>query len=657
MIHNDSTKHCTKAVTKDIHTSAQLASWWAPDKHRFESTQEVASFSQEVRTVEPVSAAKHRLHTWHRTAPRPDKPRTRAVLDFPLPRLVDATPHRCRICEKKPTFRVNDKDLKAAVPGLLKFTAHRQKPVYMTQRWLLQEIQLFFDKLCAQQVRRATVDQYTANSLALASGLRGFQYIEAVPPCAVLRPLLCRALLTFLEDAVRHMQRHINVYCGSIIRGDGNYELANRIIDKDKKHPFTVILAWVGIDGALLRPVSPHPREDWPCISKDLGDMLDENKKDRLEAGMSLIECAPVAHATDSFGKHRLLLRELYKDKYCELGTKTESLTPKADALAATPRDYPCPTIVTGDPLHDCLGLRRVVSSTSPDAARLVRDHQDIMKRLSQLPLKRKKTQYPKPGELKTDAGQNLLKIAVAQSSADLEAAMLNDQTAKKEVEKFLEQPFARRSRTWRLLFRARPPRGTLAALAKKFGATLHETEQNHGFRTKKAFKKEVRVLISWFKPGRKTSRRKRGIIRDAKKPHRVKGKRTAYTRTVARHLRRLLRPLKLEGLWAWHTIAMEIGKAKLPLQTGTVAVERLWASLKDMMPNAARHMSPRWFRVMSLIMFIRCNYRHFNGRFLPTWCQRDSLLAQKIQNYAMLAQALEDQTHLKQLFEAFAVE
>jgi len=100
----------------------------------------------------------------------------------------------------------------------------------------------------------------------------------------------------------------------------------------------------------------------------------------------------------------------------------------------------------------------------------------------------------------------------------------------------------------------------------------------------------------------------------------------------------------------------MEIGKANLPLQTGTVAVERLWSSLKDMMPTAARHVSPRWFRVMSLITFLRYNYRHYNGRSLPTWCQRDSLLAQKIQNFTMLAQALEDQTHLKQLFEAFAV-
>lgn len=83
-----------------------------------------------------------------------------------------------------------------------------------------------------------------------------------------------------------------------------------------KTHPYTVLLAWVTVDGALFQPVTAAETEDWVDLQPDLDAVVTNLKQDRLASGLSLAEAAPVAHATDSFRKQRLLLDAFYKNKY-----------------------------------------------------------------------------------------------------------------------------------------------------------------------------------------------------------------------------------------------------------------------------------------------------------------------------------------------------
>ena len=93
-----------------------------------------------------------------------------------------------------------------------------------------------------------------------------------------------------------------------------------------------------------------------------------------------------------------------------------------------------------------------------------------------------------------------------------------------------------------------------------------------------------------------------------AKAKPRVQGKRSAITTTVAGHYARLLQPLRLQGSWKWRQVAHSVQDAGVPLQTGTVAVERWWSSLKQMLPNEARCVSSRWFQVVARLAFLRHN-------------------------------------------------
>ena len=68
-------------------------------------------------------------------------------------------------------------------------------------------------------------------------------------------------------------------------------------------------------------------------------------------------------------------------------------------------------------------------------------------------------------------------------------------------------------------------------------------------------------------------------------------------------------------------------------MQSGTVPVERLRASLKGMFPTEVRHMSLQWFNLLAKLTYFRYNYRHFHAKAMPSWTDMDSLLAERIED------------------------
>ena len=196
----------------------------------------------------------------------------------------------------------------------------KQAPVWLTRRFLLHLVQLFYDRLNSRATRRALVEQICGNALSLNVAGRMKEFCSAVPKSVSIRSILMAALEDYTKAASREMQRLINVYSGSVIRGDGNQDVAKRITMYDeasqKTHPYTVLLAWVTVDGALFQPVTAAETEDWVDLQPDLDAVVTNLKQDRLASGLSLAEAAPVAHATDSFRKQRLLLDAFYKNKY-----------------------------------------------------------------------------------------------------------------------------------------------------------------------------------------------------------------------------------------------------------------------------------------------------------------------------------------------------
>ena len=281
-----------------------------------------------VRSVVPVRLRAHLAERaasgiTHHAAPRADESRSFWILDLPLPVQVDGRRHRCHTCAHLrifDNFTVETHDVVAAYPDVLVHYVKKQAPVLLTRRFLLHLVQLFYDRLNSRATRRALVEQICGNALSLNVAGRMKEFCSAVPKSVSIRSILMAALEDYTKAASREMQRLINVYSGSVIRGDGNQDVAKRIAMYDeagqKTHPYTVLLAWVTVDGALFQPVTAAETEDWVDLQPDLDAVVTNLKQDRLASGLSLAEAAPVAHATDSFRKQRLLLDAFYKNKY-----------------------------------------------------------------------------------------------------------------------------------------------------------------------------------------------------------------------------------------------------------------------------------------------------------------------------------------------------
>ena len=590
------------------------------------------------------------------------KKRERRVLDLPLPWKINVAGHRCRTCECKfgiyNGFPVRGTDVQAVRPDILIHSTAKFGTTYMTRRFLLYCVQQFNETLNSMHLRRDLASLYAANCLALHTGPTALACLCAIPSPQGLRSMLTVALEHFLPAACEHMRRHVNCYSGQILRSDGNWDIAMRVGQPGEnmrwEHPWTVLHAICLTDGSLSDLPSLMATEGWEGVEADLNRVVYNINADRVEAGFGNAGSPIVAHAVDTYGKLRLKLDAFYKRKYAAVNVAVLAPTPRADASAAVAAGagYASPTELCGDPGHDSFALNRLVSPTANDANDIRFDHKYHMSSLS-APLavfdRTLKPQEP-PAVV-----HSLLRSAVRDPTATFKGTLAVDAVGRLPFLAFLGEPNVSNARVWKKLFRAHPPRGTIARIARRAGAELHPSMRKRNFIHMREFIRETKRIKRWYKRGKRLTRFRRGIQRYRRAASQVRGVTSVWTQKVAMHYQRLLRPLRIEGLWRWRRVALATREAGVPVQSGTLPTERFWSVLKQMLPPAGRHLTKRWFELLLGLCYLRYNYQLFNSRRFKGWMHNDTLLAQRIDVLAAAVAAMEsDQESLQHLLPVF---
>ena len=110
----------------------------------------------------------------------------------------------------------------------------------------------------------------------------------------------------------------------------------------------------------------------------------------------------------------------------------------------------------------------------------------------------------------------------------------------------------------------------------------LHASCGFRNFTCKREFRAEVRRLFLWYKSARKverpTAQRRRRVLRSAQGHALLPRARSAIAAKVRLHYRRLCNKTRIAGLWNWRKVALLLHEGGLPIQSGTVPVERLWS-------------------------------------------------------------------------------
>ena len=149
----------------------------------------------------------------------------------------------------------------------------------MSRQFLVHSLQQYGEALNARSLRRHIAAIYGAGSLAAAtSGLAPLWSLYAVPSVGALRHIMTRALEQYLPPVVARMKRHVNCYSGTVLRCDGNYDLAARIAVQDESgawvRPYSVLHGVCLVDGALADVPKPMATEALPDILADLSRIV-----------------------------------------------------------------------------------------------------------------------------------------------------------------------------------------------------------------------------------------------------------------------------------------------------------------------------------------------------------------------------------------------
>ena len=232
-------------------------------------------------------------------------------------------------------------DIRRHFPDVLISHQKKSRKVMFSPRFLLLILGKFSETFNANAVKRFVLDLYLANSIYINRADKALYAVESLPRKFALRSILRDALLSYLPALVRHVEKHVHVYSGSAIRGDGHFKLASRILPKER---INVVYGWIGIDGALLRPPAAMAGEPWPDIRPHLEELVVDIISHRKEAGLPGKACCPAFHATDSYGKHRLKLRSLYS-RLLPVSLRPVSNTPKGPAQSVETDAEACPTL------------------------------------------------------------------------------------------------------------------------------------------------------------------------------------------------------------------------------------------------------------------------------------------------------------------------
>lgn len=619
--------------------------------------------TESIIRVMPQAALVHQETSGHRVVARCRRPHPTFLLDFPVAVELDMRPCRCKTCAEEGGqsgvhwMPVTDEDVRQRIPEVIIHRTERHGVVYFTRKWLLHLLGEIYSLCNMRAVRRSFASACMANAVSLLMGPQGVGSperlpsltLESLPKAVLLRSIALRAFTAFVRSRVRLLERRQQLYNGQVIRTDGNWDLARRIVNtgKSKKRPYTAMMAMCGVDGSLLSPVVARRAESWPELCGWMRPYLESLRDTRQAAGFSLVESMPVAHATDTYGKHRKKIRQLYSEVWALARLQTQSCTPRGDAVGvrveATGSVQNLLT-VTGDPLHDVLALRRCAAPQAADCIDFSFDHADLMNRLSAPCRPREEPAVSAEITLSAE-GQRLLCVGVQESASAFKRQAAQQPEAAASLAAFLQCSGARSCQVWQQLFGASPPRGVVARLARRLigkrQMRLPADCEFHNYATKAEFRSEIRRMRDWYSKQRRSHRRRKGIIRDEKMRRRTS--RTVWSPKVEAHYNRLVKWLRIEGLWNWRRAALAIRSAGIEMQTGTVAVERLWASLLEYMPRAARTMTEPWFRFISDLMFLRYNYRHFHSGMMPPWADGDALLAERLQNLQFIARAVAD--------------
>ena len=253
-------------------------------------------------------------------------------------------------------------------------------------------------------------------------------------------------------------------------------------------------------------------------------------------------------------------------------------------------------TKIVGEPYHNVIRLRRLVSPSCNDSSFFLKDHETLMCRLSAETMTGEELQSIKNASAPqlSDAGKQLLRCCIQSRASVFQQECHKNPQAFLDLCDFLKSPGVRKATTvWRDVFQAQPPAAVIARCCFLCKVAVRPPARYRNYSTMAEFRQEVRMMQSWYKPGRRLDRPRQGLLRTKKGTSAFeRGRRSVFNYKVTDHYRRLQHQLYMEGLAQWRRCALNLHKAQIGVQSGTLPCERQWAFFLSLFPPQGRNIT-----------------------------------------------------------------
>ena len=193
-----------------------------------------------------------------------------------------------------------------------------------------------------------------------------------------------------------------------------------------------------------------------------------------------------------------------------------------------------------------------------------------------------------------SDAGKHLLRCCIQNRASVFEQERSKNPQAFLDLCTFLKSPGVRKATAaWRDVFQAQPPAAVIARCCSLCKVAVPPPARYRNYSTMAEFRQEVKIMQSWYKPGRRLDRPRLGLLRTKKGTSAFeRGRRSVFNYKVTDHYRRLQHQLYMEGLAQWRRCALNLHKAQIGVQSGTLSCERQWAFFLSLFPPQGRNIT-----------------------------------------------------------------
>ena len=189
------------------------------------------------------------------------------------------------------------------------------------------------------------------------------------------------------------------------------------------------------------------------------------------------------------------------------------------------------------------------------------------------------------------------------------------------------------------LRFKAKPPQGRLAALARLAGVALHPSLSFFMYSRPEELCEEMQVILRWYSHQRRTYNKARVQREDVPERNRPGCVGSCLNASATAVMRNAVRSPMLDTLWNWRNVVARWRQLGIDLPSGTTQVEGGFFALSQaMVLPAQRSLTEERYLRAGRAAMLHLNFHLLHRHHLPSFTEGDARVLHALEDMRLIS-------------------